>query len=193
LRTSRSAMASRSGTSTRSSLCWRTAVSGGRPPQPPPPAPVVAPVRISSGSGRHVLPAPPEPPTGKPLPQEPSVPPLPSSFGIPWRVSGPVCTLEQGSCLLLAPRIIATLHTARQYTSPARVVRCHRPGGRRHLRKSRVFRPRKQYALGRPAPPPTHSTDTSVTAGTHFAIVLSNPGVFARRKAERKYAQVCFS
>ena len=37
------------------------------------------------------------------------------------------------------------------------------------------------------------STQTSVTTGTHFAIVGQTPGVFARRKAERKYVQVCLS
>ena len=35
-----------------------------------------------------------------------------------------------------------------------------------------------QYALGHPAPPPAHSADTSVTAGTHFAIVGPAPGFF---------------
>ena len=60
--------------------------------------------------------------------------------------------------------------------SPARVVRCRRPSGRRHLRKSRVVRPRRQDALERPAPPPAHRADTSVNAGTHFAIVGQTPG-----------------
>ena len=45
---------------------------------------------------------------------------------------------------------------AHTHTPTHRVIRCHRPGGRRHLRKSRVFRPRRQYALGRPPPPSAH-------------------------------------
>jgi len=73
--------------------------------------------------------------------------------------------------------------------SPARVVRCHRPGGRKHLRKSRVFRPRRQYALERPAPPPAHGADTSDTGRTHFALVRHKPLSFFNtgRPKERVY------
>ena len=78
------------------------------------------------------------------------------------------------------------VHCLRQCAPPTRVVRCHMPDGRRHLRKSRVFRPRRQYALGRPAPPPAHSTDTSVTAGTHFALVGQNPRGFCTQEGRKK-------
>ena len=73
----------------------------------------------------------------------------------------------------------------RTLVSPARVARCHRPSGQRHLRKSGVFRPQRQYALGRPAPPPAHSTDTSVTGGTHFALVGPAPGSFCTQEGRK--------
>ena len=76
-------------------------------------------------------------------------------------------------------------------------VHCQRLGSRvwrtRRHTHTHTHTPRRQYALGRPAPPPGHTADTSVTAGTHFAIVRQTPGFLFTQEGRRKYAPVCFS
>ena len=47
-----------------------------------------------------------------------------------------------------------------------------------------VLRPKRQHALGRPAPPPAHSTDMSITGGTHFAFVCQSGLLHAGRPKE---------
>ena len=47
-----------------------------------------------------------------------------------------------------------------------------------------TVRPKRQQALGRPAPPPAHSTVTSVTGGTHFAFVCQSGLLHAGRPKE---------
>ena len=69
------------------------------------------------------------------------------------------------------------------------------PDGRRRLRKSRAFRPKRQYALGRPAPPPHMirllRTDTSVTVETHFARVCHPPGRLWHAGRPKEYTHGC--
>ena len=51
---------------------------------------------------------------------------------------------------------------------------------------------RTVYTLGRPAPPPAHSTDTSVTAGAHFALVGQTPGVLHAGRPKEVRCQRAF-
>ena len=50
--------------------------------------------------------------------------------------------------------------------------------------------PEDQCAFGRRAPPPAHSTDASVTVGTHFAIVCQNP--FCTQEGRKKVHEWAF-
>ena len=74
-------------------------------------------------------------------------------------------------------------HTHR--VSLTKVVQCL-PDARRAgaLTEEPTVRPKRQHALGHPAPPPAHSTDTSVTGGTHFAFVCQSVLLHAGRPKE---------
>jgi len=50
-----------------------------------------------------------------------------------------------------------------------------------HTEREPTVRPKRQHALGRPAPPPAHGTDTSITGGTHFAFVCQSGLLHAGR------------
>ena len=85
----------------------------------------------------------------------------------------------------------AGVHRLRQCVSPTRVVRCHSLMGEGTMKEPCFSAQKTVCALGRPAPPPAHSTCYH-GMGTHCAGVCQTPA-FARRRAERRCTRVCFS